>query len=63
MRARQVEELSKCTFQPDLVSTQSYSRHRTVHTAGSPPGSPTWSNRLRMHGEGREANEGTFMAG
>lgn len=59
-RAREVEELSKCTFQPELVSTQSHSRHRTVHMAGCAPGSPSLHTRSEMNYGEPDITAGVF---
>lgn len=61
-RAREVEELSKCTFRPELVSTQSHSRHRTVHMADCPPGSPSWHTKSEMNYGGPDVTDGVLLA-
>ena len=61
-RAREVEELSRCTFQPELISTQSHGRHRTVHMADAPPGSPSWHTQSEMNYMEPETAAGVFCS-
>lgn len=57
-----MEELSRCTFQPELISTQSHGRHRTVHMADGPPGSPSWHTKSEMNYMESGTAEGVFFA-
>eukprot|EP00892_Ulva_mutabilis_P011944 jgi/Ulvmu1/9121/UM005_0217.1 len=59
MRARVVEELSKCTFKPALVASQSHGQHRTVHTADGPPGSPAWETGTQPDHARQEVTDGS----